>query len=232
MKTTIKRLWHRVSALLVRDESLSESKAKWNRFGTENPRYFVFTKQGESINEASFRTEGERDYKTLVAGDPFLQQQLASKERVLEIGCGAGRITEFFAKDFGEVWGIDISESMIKEAQHRLRSLSNMRLLATDGTTIPAPADYFDLVFSFIVFQHMPSEAVVRRNMEEIARVLKPGGVAKIQLRGVPIARSSEFYGPSFDAAGVARLFAGLPLVLLKEEGAGQKYYWITFNKA
>ncbi len=84
-----------------------------------------------------------------------------------------------------------------------------------------------DLVFSFIVFQHMPSREIIRKNIEEIARVLKSDGIAKIQLRGIPVSKGNWYYGPSFNSADVQDLISGLPLSLLNIEGEGNKYFWV-----
>lgn len=232
---TFRSVFRKITDLLVApfvaNESLGASKRKWNRFGRHNPRYFVFTKRGPSITEEEFRAEGQREYQKYLSEDAFLQSKLARHSRALEIGCGAGRITEFIAKDFSEVWGADISESMLAEAVRRLPTAKNIRWVATDGATLPAPDDFFDLAFSFIVFQHMPSETVIRCNFEEISRTLRPGGIAKIQLRGTPITRFSKFYGPSFTQASVENLLRDLPLRIIKSEGEGEKYFWLWFEK-
>ena len=51
------------------------------------------------------------------------------------------------------------------------------------------------ICFSFIVFQHMPNKKVVGKNFEEIKRVLKNNGIAKIQVRGLPQVNSIGFMG-------------------------------------
>ena len=48
----------------------------------------------------------------------------------------------------------------------------------------PLPDACFDLVFSYIVFQHIPSAAVIRSYVREAGRVLKPGGAFKFQVNG------------------------------------------------
>lgn len=83
------------------------------------------------------------------------------KGRVLEIGCGIGRLSELYD------CGIDISPKMLKLApkgkEHKL----------CDGRTIPYPDESFDSVFCVEVFQHIP---YTKPYIEEAKRVLKPGG--------------------------------------------------------
>ena len=140
-------------------------------------------------------------------------------------------MTEFFLGDFSEVYGIDISEKMVEEGKARLGSRPNVRFSATNGLDYPFPEGFFDFVFSFTVFQHMPDRKTVRRNFEEVARVLNKRGVAKIQLRGVPVRKSEWFYGPAFDPESAVKLYEKLSLKLLKQEGEGQKYYWLWLEK-
>ena len=46
----------------------------------------------------------------------------------------------------------------------------------------------FDFTFSFVVFQHIPSKAMIENYVRETARVLRPGGLFKFQLQGDPSA--------------------------------------------
>ena len=92
---------------------------------------------------------------------------------VIEIGCGIGRITEFIAKDFKKVIGIDISGEMISKCKKRLKHQKNIAYYETDGKTLPSSDNSIDFVFSFIVFQHMPDKKVIRKNFMEVNRILK-----------------------------------------------------------
>ena len=53
--------------------------------------------------------------------------------RVLEIGCGAGRVTRALAKVFGEIHAVDVSGEMIAEARRALADLSNVHLYRNNG---------------------------------------------------------------------------------------------------
>lgn len=224
-----RRLLNRLS----RPEDIRASKRKWDKLAAENGRYYVLSSHGKEIDEATFREEGERDYRALVAEDTLLKEKLggSSDKRALEIGCGLGRLTEFFARDFGSITGVDISEEMIRGAKERLAHLKNVTLFATDGLTLPVADASIDLVFSYIVFQHMPDAATVEQNLKEVCRVLKHGGIAKIQVRGAEAEKGTWFYGVSFRHADIARIFESLPATLVREEGEGERYYWVTFVK-
>ena len=216
------------------DETVRESKRKWNRLAQKNARYFVMTDYGEKIDEETFRTSGQRDYDRFIEKDGFLKEALGpfGDKKVLEIGCGIGRVTESLSNNFGEVCGIDISEAMIERGKKRLNNKNNVHLAATDGFTFHFPDSTFDLVFSFIVFQHMPDVSTVRKNLEEITRVLKSNGIAKIQLRGLPTSKKNWFYGPAFARRNAEKLIAGLPLSIIKDEGENQRYFWLWLKKS
>ena len=100
---------------------------------------------------------------------------------VLEIGCGIGTDGYEFAKHGARYVGIDLTPSAIELAKERF-SLFN-----TEGTFkvvdaeqgLPFPDNTFDHIYSFGVIHHTPkSEAIV----DEIHRVLKPGGTITVML--------------------------------------------------
>ncbi|HMD30961.1 MAG TPA: class I SAM-dependent methyltransferase, partial [Candidatus Acidoferrales bacterium] len=103
----------------------------------------------------------------------------------LEIGCGVGRMTAAFAQEFGEVIGIDVSPEMVKKA--RARELPGARFLVGSGCDLSGVEDRSaDFAFSYIVFQHIPEKAVILRYFEEAARVLRPGGLFRFHVNGLP----------------------------------------------
>jgi len=217
---------------LLPGESIVESKDKWNRLSKENARYVVMTDFGEGITEEQFRLSGKGDYESLVKEDEILRSLSDWKnKKILEIGCGIGRITEFLSGAFGEVSGVDISEEMIQTGKKRLAEKTNVHLHSTDGLEYPFPNTSFDMVFSFITFQHMPDKNTVRKNIEEVTRVLKSDGIAKIQLRGLPTKKSEWFYGPSFTPNEAKKMIKGLPVDIIKMDGEGQRYFWVWLKK-
>lgn len=99
----------------------------------------------------------------------------------LEIGYGGGRLLNAAASYFGRVVGVDVHEEA--EAVGELLAAigrDNVELLHTDGRTIPLPDASIDVVYSFIVLQHLPSLDVFRTYVDESHRVLRPGGVAQL----------------------------------------------------
>jgi ubiquinone/menaquinone biosynthesis C-methylase UbiE len=106
------------------------------------------------------------------------QMQLRDREKVLEIGFGNGHLfPKVCAAANGlQVYGIDHSEQMLKEAtlfNQPLIQNGELELVKGTATALPWPDHYFDRIFciNVIYFWEKPLE-----NLTEIKRVLKPGG--------------------------------------------------------
>lgn len=107
----------------------------------------------------------------------------ASGERILDIGCGTGRLTsEIAARAPGsDIIGTDVSATMIEQAsEHYADAASFAR---ADATWLPFPAQTFDAVFSTATFHWVKDHD---RLFNEIYRVLKPGGRLVSQCGGGP----------------------------------------------
>lgn len=96
--------------------------------------------------------------------------------RVLDVGCGGGHWLRYWVEcgaDPGDLVGIDISDLRFDEARKRNPGI---RLLKTDGMTLPFEDASFDLVTQFTCFTNVPTEALRRQVAVEVSRVLRPGG--------------------------------------------------------
>ena len=90
---------------------------------------------------------------------------------LLEVGIGFGRLVPAHAEAGCRVYGIDISEAMIQEAQARYGNLA-VELRQAQAEAIPYPNDFFDIVVCWAVFHALCQE----RALAEMARVLKIEG--------------------------------------------------------
>lgn len=100
-------------------------------------------------------------------------------ERVLDVGCGPGRLTlaaAAAAGPGGEILGIDPSTEMIDLAAGKARDAgSPARFQVAAIEAIPAPDDHYDVVLASLMLHHLPPE-LQRRGLAEVLRVLKPAG--------------------------------------------------------
>jgi 2-polyprenyl-3-methyl-5-hydroxy-6-metoxy-1,4-benzoquinol methylase len=116
-------------------------------------------------------------------------------DRVLDLGCGAGRFLRALGEAGAEPVGVEIAEAALERARANAPSV-DLRLLE-DGT-IPAAHGEFDLVWCSEVLEHIPD---VGEALFEIRRVLKPGGRL---LATVPRIRARDLlrFEATFDPLG------------------------------
>jgi len=100
-----------------------------------------------------------------------------STMRFLEVGCGAGNNLWFAGRAGFQVSGIDISESAIQFARRRLEQegVCADDLHTGDISSLPWDGQYFDVVVDRAALTHV-SYSEIDVVLNEIARVLKPGG--------------------------------------------------------
>jgi len=104
----------------------------------------------------------------------YLTQLCIPGEKILDLGCGNGRLLELL-KDFNiDYIGIDDSEKLIEVAKQRY---PDKRFQKANALSLPFPNNYFDKIFSIAVFHHIPSEKFRLKFLKEGKRVLKPKGL-------------------------------------------------------
>lgn len=104
---------------------------------------------------------------------------LVSDQRVLDIGCGIGRIERALSPLVGAITAIDVSPRMIEEARRRCRDLFNVTFAQCNGRDLAAFADgSFDLVLAVDTFPYLfaADPVIAARHMQDAARVLRPRG--------------------------------------------------------
>lgn len=104
-------------------------------------------------------------------GIPAIQQMLGSQARVLEAGCGTGRISMPLMERGVDLVGCDISSQMLKRFQEKYPS---PRIVQTDASLLPFPSAHFDAVLTVHVLHLIP---VWREVLREFKRVLASGGL-------------------------------------------------------
>src|SRR5437016_8388484 len=167
----------------------------WERRARENARHYVVTGQAQWNDEEFYRSGMVTLEEEILDDLPNICQGKDPKQmRILEIGCGAGRVTRAFAGFFGEVWAVDISREMVRQARAACAGFANAHVVQNNGKDLRAVSSpwrarlglaqplEFDFAFSFKVFQHIPSRQIIENYLREAHRLLRPGGLFKFQV--------------------------------------------------
>lgn len=181
--------------------SSKEIRKEWDQRAQGNWRRFLWAEASDS--EESFRAAGERDYQEHIQG--FLAAlRIDSKDlTALEIGAGAGRVSEFICRNFRGLVAVDISRAMLSIGRKRFQA-ENILWLCNDGKNLNAVVDAsVDFIFSHVVFQHIPDAEGAAAYVREAARILKPGGWLVFQVMNQPHFR----FGPWTVTLIVSRRF-------------------------
>jgi arsenite methyltransferase len=115
-------------------------------------------------------------------GNPFNLGELITGERVVDVGCGAGIDSLIAAKKVGpegRVIGVDMTLAMLEKARQAANEtgLANVEFREGYAEALPVGEGWADVVISNGVLNLMPDKAAV---LEEMSRVLKPGGRLQI----------------------------------------------------
>jgi arsenite methyltransferase len=115
-------------------------------------------------------------------GNPFSLGELRSGERVVDVGCGAGLDSLIAAKKVGpegHVIGVDMTPSMLQKAREAAKEvgLENVEFREGYAEELPIVDGWADVVISNGVLNLMPDKSAA---LEEMSRVLKPGGRLQI----------------------------------------------------
>ncbi len=152
-------------------------KEDWNRRAEHHARFWIATENYHT--EQDFDESGNLTAQDLLTS---LEGRHASSWHVLEIGCGIGRVLKPLAPYFQRLVGVDVSPSMIKQSKEWLKDWPHIQTFETSGVDLQQfPKESFELVYSYVAFQHMPRSVFVKY-LEEINRVLKPKGYLTFQL--------------------------------------------------
>ncbi len=165
--------------------NLKDLKREWEEIASQDAYWAVLSQRNRKFGkwdiQQFFRT-GEQQIEIVIKsanrlGYP-LQRQIA-----LDFGCGPGRLTRALSKHFRQSIGIDISEKMIDYARSLNTDLSNCSFLVNNQDNLQLFTDnHFDLVYSNLVLQHLPSKATIYSYISEFVRIIKPNGLLVFQL--------------------------------------------------
>jgi ubiquinone/menaquinone biosynthesis C-methylase UbiE len=167
-------------------DQLEIMERDWDARARQNAHYYVASSRNDWTDE-DFFASGDAEVSGDILND--MANVCSGKDpktmRVIEIGCGAGRVTRALSNIFGEVHAVDVSGEMVAQARAALKDRPNAHVYHNNGCDLSVvPALEFDFAYSIIVFQHIPSRDVIENYVREVHRLLRPGSLFKFQLQG------------------------------------------------
>ena len=212
-------------------------KKEWNARTKLDPLFVIAT--GHSKNEDDFWNSGIVECKEIIDLNKqrfsnIIKNKDPTHMRILEIGCGIGRILIPMSKIFGQTIGVDISSEMVKLGQKYIANIPNCKILESNGVDLSLfPENHFDFCYSFIVFQHIPEKYIVEQYIKEVSRILKPNCLFRFQVRGTISTkphRITTWDGVQFNSKEIHELAKKNNFEIIEESNDDQEYYLLTFK--
>ena len=152
-------------------------KQDWEERAQHHARFWIATEHYQ--NEEVFAESGEETAQCLMTA---IREVYEPTWNVLDIGCGIGRVLKPLAPYFQTLSGVDVSATMIAQSKSWLADYPHITTYENSGLDLcEFPDSSFNLVYSYVAFQHMP-RPVFERYLGEINRVLLPEGYLALQL--------------------------------------------------
>lgn len=138
------------------------------------------------MNYAKYLSEKTKNDYNLIAEDfsrtrwniwaefNIFKEYVNNGDKILDAGCGNGRLLELFKDKVINYKGVDVSEKLVGLAR---KKYPNNNFIIADNLNLPFPDDNFDKVFSIAVLHTIPSDELRKKAVSELKRVLKPKGL-------------------------------------------------------
>lgn len=154
------------------------SKRFWDDAARDNPAWYIAT--GHTSESAEFFESGRREVDAFLA---LAEVTLGPGDTVVEVGCGAGRMTRRLAELAGTVLATDISGEMLARARANVPAPSVEFVEVSGAGDLPIADASATAVFSYITMQHVPTVAAQLAYVASALRVVAPGGWVLMQFR-------------------------------------------------
>jgi SAM-dependent methyltransferase len=187
--------------------------------------YVAYGRRGQS--DAEFLAAATGVVNELEAELGRLKAEERGNGRALEIGCGSGRLMRPMSRHFLEIHGVDVAADAIRQARENLRDVPHAHPREIHGTSLEDFGDQsFDFVYSFALFPYIPSRELVLAFLREIHRVLRPGGLARLQFNG-----SAGQSGAAFSSHELLEFAQSNDFQVLALDGVSTLSMWTTWRK-
>ncbi|MSV30671.1 MAG: class I SAM-dependent methyltransferase [Bryobacterales bacterium] len=217
-------------------ELLERMRDEWDARARENGKHYIANCR-EDWSEEDFYRSGEQTLAQEILTDMYnvCQGKAPVEMSVLEIGCGAGRVTRALAGVFGEVHAVDVSGEMVLQARKGLEARPNAFVYQNNGADLSVLGDrQFDFAFSTCVFHHIGSLEVIETYVREVHRLLRSGGLFKFEVQGflgMAADKEGTWFGLPFSDEDAVAMAERCGFEARYRVGAGEERFWLWYFK-
>jgi alkylated DNA repair protein alkB homolog 8 len=152
----------------------------------------------------------------------WIGDEVKKDDRVLDFGCGNGRLLEILKDKKIDYWGVDVSEKLLAKAREKYPNIREKFLKTSAQERLTFPPDYFNVIFAIAVFHHFPPDMQCEKAQElyhslgadgkliisvwNLTDKYKPESAVHIPFKNEK-SNSFERYHWVFDEAGLVSLF-------------------------
>jgi len=215
---------------------LKKMQVDWDERARENARFYIVDSQENWTADEFYRLGQQTVAQEILTDMTNICQGKEPREmKVLEIGCGAGRVTRAFADLFGEVHAVDVSGEMVRLARAACADKPNAFIYLNNGMDLDVLGErVFDFAFSICCFHHIPSRDIIENYIREVGRLLRPGALFKFEVQGYVELDSKPddtWFGIPFSDAQAVAMAERCGFEARHRVGAGEERFWLWFFK-
>jgi SAM-dependent methyltransferase len=152
---------------------MSPREPKWESFAQSQPEHYIWT-SGDPSDPAfqeQFAASGRQEIQTILDATAAYR---TGRGRVVEYGCGLGRLLLPMSEHFDRALGVDVAPTML-EGLRRRASEAGATTVDTALSSEPWAADVeADLLYCWAVLQHIPSWDTITAAVGSMAHALRP----------------------------------------------------------
>ncbi|TAJ97911.1 MAG: class I SAM-dependent methyltransferase [Candidatus Manganitrophaceae bacterium] len=141
-----------------------------------------YTKEAAVYDLKRFSHEAGRFYAELTNQILFDLLQAKKGERILDLATGTGRVSVGLAEKGVSIFGVDLTWKMVEQAKGKAagKGLQNISFHLANALQLPYKDNTFDKIVSIRFFHILPFE-MQKAILQEVRRVLKPGGIFVVE---------------------------------------------------
>ena len=106
----------------------------------------------------------------------FIKNYVTDRNKILDFGCGNGRLLEILKDKNIDYFGVDVSQKLIELAKNKYPQFAGNIIKISGQARLDFPDNFFDAVVSIAVFHHFPSQKYRLEMARELHRVTAPNG--------------------------------------------------------